>query len=175
MAELKKSHRHDDIIHKPHPVSSRHAAMTNRDRAAQFSPFAALTGYEEVIVEASRQTSPRIELEESEQQILDRKLQYLYDHIREQPEVEITYFEPDTLKDGGAYLTVKGHLKKIDVYNKRLVFTTGKKIPIREIIHIFFADDGFEDVKCSNVLGTQNRKDASGGSYSHIYATVFFG
>ncbi len=137
MAEFKESHRYDDIIHKPHPVSSRHAAMTNRDRAAQFSPFAALTGYEEVITEASRQTSPRIELEESEQQILDRKLQDLRERISEQPEVEITYFEPDTRKEGGTYLTVKGHLKKIDVYNKCLVFTAGQEIPMREIIHIF--------------------------------------
>ncbi len=137
MTELKESHRYDDIIHKPHPVSSRHAAMTNRDRAAQFSPFAALTGYEEVIAEASRQTSPRIELEESEQQILDRKLQDLRERISEQPEVEITYFEPDTRKDGGAYLTVKGHLKKIDAYNKCVVFTAGQEIPMGEIIHIF--------------------------------------
>ena len=139
MAEFKESHRYDDIIHKPHPVSSRHAAMTNRDRAAQFSPFAALTGYEEVITEASRQTSPRIELEESEQQILDRKLQDLRERISEQPEVEITYFEPDTRKEGGTYLTVKGHLKKIDVYNKCLVFTAGQEIPMGEIIHIFFS------------------------------------
>ena len=137
MTEFKESHQYDDIIHKPHPVSSRHAAMTNRDRAAQFSPFAALTGYEEVITEASRQTSPRIELEESEQQILDRKLQDLRERISEQPEVEITYFEPDTRKEGGAYLTVKGHLKKIDMYNKCLIFTAGQEIPMREIIHIF--------------------------------------
>ena len=138
MAELKETHRYDDIIQRHHPVSARHAPMSNADRAAQFSPFAALTGYEEVITEVARQTTPRIELEESEQQLLDWKFQYLQDKSAEQPEVVVTYFEPDMVKDGGAYLTVKGRVKKVDAYNKCIVFTTGQQVPMREIIHIFF-------------------------------------
>lgn len=138
MAELKESHRYDDIIHKPHPVSFRHAAMTNRDRAVQFAPFAALTGYEEVIAEAARQTEPRIELEESELQLLNRKLQYLRDHIREQLEAEFVYFEPDARKDGGAYQTVRACVKKIDTYKNCVRLVSGQEIPIKEIVHIIF-------------------------------------
>lgn len=138
MAELKESHQYDDIIHKAHPVSSRHAAMTNRDRAVQFAPFAALTGYEEVIKEAARQTTPRIELEESELQLLNRKLQYLQEHIREQPEAEFVYFEPDARKDGGAYRTVRERVKKIDTYESCVRLISGLEIPLREIVQIVF-------------------------------------
>ena len=138
MAELKETHRYDDIIHRHHPVSARHASMTNSDRAAQFSPFAALTGYEEVIAEAARQTASRIELEESELQLLDRKIRHLQQRIAEHPEVEITYFEPDAVKEGGAYRTVKGAVKKIDTYARCIILTTQQVIPMEEIISLLF-------------------------------------
>ena len=138
MKQLQETHRYDDIIEEKHPVSSRHAAMTNRDRAVQFAPFAALTGYDEVIREASRLTVPRIELEENELQLLERKLQYLYNRIDEQPEVEITYFEPDAHKSGGAYRTVRARVKKIDLYQSCMLLVGGQKIPMREIIRILF-------------------------------------
>ena len=137
MAELKETHRYDDIIHRRRPVSVRHAPMTNSNRAAQFSPFAALTGYEEVIAEAARQTTSRIELEESELQLLDRKLQYLREKIPERPEITVTYFEPDTRKTGGAYRTVRGYVKKIDTYNRCIILTTQQRIPVEEILRIF--------------------------------------
>lgn len=138
MAELKKTHRYDDIIHLPHPISTRHAPMSNGDRAAQFSPFAALTGYEEVIAETARQTSPRIELEESEQLMLNAQYQYLQMNIKEQPVVYITYFEEDRFKEGGSYKTIKACIKKIDAHNKQVLITTGQIIPMRDIIHLFF-------------------------------------
>ena len=136
MKQLQETHRYDDIIEKKHPVSSRHAAMTNRDRAVQFAPFAALTGYDEVIKEASRLTTPRIELEESERQLLDQKLQYLYNRVDEQPEVEITYFEPDAHKSGGTYRTVRACVKKIDLYRSCVLLVGGQRIPMGEIIRI---------------------------------------
>ena len=136
MKQLQETHRYDDIIEKKHPVSSRHAAMTNRDRAVQFAPFAAQTGYDEVIKEASRLTTPRIELEESERQLLDQKLQYLYNRVDEQPEVEITYFEPDAHKSGGTYRTVQACVKKIDLYRSCVLLVGGQRIPMGEIIRI---------------------------------------
>ena len=136
---MEESKKYADIIHMPHPVSSRHAGMTNSDRAAQFAPFAALTGYEEEIAETARLTTPRIELTESQQQVLDRKYQYLRSHIREQPTVTVTYFQPDLLKEGGGFLTVTGQVKKIDEYQKILQFTNGEKIQLEEIICLVFS------------------------------------
>lgn len=138
MAVPKNTHRYDDIIHLPHPVSARHAPMSNGDRAAQFSPFAALTGYEEIISETARQTTPRIELEESELQMLNAQYQYLQMNIKEQPVVHITYFEEDRFKEGGSYQTIKACIKKIDAHNKQVVLTSGQSIPMGDIIHLFF-------------------------------------
>lgn len=135
---MTESNKYADIIHMPHPVSSRHAAMTNLDRAAQFAPFAALTGYEEEIAETARLTTPRIELTESQQQVLDRKYQYLQAHIREQPTVTVTYFQPDLLKAGGSYRTISSQVKKIDAYQKILQFTNGEKILLEEIVCLVF-------------------------------------
>ena len=138
MTELIATHRYDDIIHQQHPVSSRHAAMTKRDRAAQFAPFAALTGYEQVIAETARRTESRIELEENEIQALDWKLRYLQERIREQPEAEIVYFEPDAYKEGGCYRTAIGYIRKIDMYQNNVLLVSGQEIPIKEIVQINF-------------------------------------
>ena len=118
---------YSDIIDHPHHVSRTHLQMSMHDRAAQFSPFAALTGFDAAVEEEARVTDKRMELEE---------LRILSEHIEEQPEVSITYFVPDERKDGGGYVTKTGALKKIDEYVHVLIMTDGVKIPIREIIEV---------------------------------------
>lgn len=125
---------YDDIIHLPHPVSARHPQMPLADRAAQFSPFAALTGHEAAIRETARLTDSPVELEESGMEQLDRQLQLIRDALARQPEVEVTYFRPDERKSGGAYATVRGRVKKIEEYAGRLVFADGTAIPLENIL-----------------------------------------
>ena len=127
---------YSDIIDHPHHVSRARPQMSMHDRAAQFSPFAALTGFDAAVSEEARVTDRRIELEEDELQHLNEKLRILSEHIEEQPEVSITYFVPDERKDGGAYVTKTGVLKKIDEYVHVLIMTGGVRIPIREIIEV---------------------------------------
>ena len=127
---------YEDIIHLPHPVSVRHGAMSNADRAAQFAPFAALTGYEEEIAETARLTTSRIELTESEQQMLNEVYWDLQTHILEHPRATVTYFAPDAKKAGGAYITVTAPVKRIDEYTQSITFTTGETIPISHILAI---------------------------------------
>lgn len=97
-------HRYDDMLHLPHPTSQKHPRMPISDRAAQFSPFAALTGHEAAVKETARLTDQKIELDESKKAILDAKLQMIVEQIKSQPIVTITYFVPDEKKAGGAYL-----------------------------------------------------------------------
>lgn len=125
-----------DIIGLPHHVSEKHPQMALRDRAAQFSPFAALTGYEAALKETARLTSSRITLSEDEQAALDERLQIAASQSAQGAELSITYFVPDKVKDGGAYITVTGTLKRIDEYNCILQLSDGIKIPIEEILHI---------------------------------------
>lgn len=125
---------YDDIILLPHPVSARHPQMPLADRAAQFSPFAALTGHEAAIRETARLTDSLVELEESGMEQLDRQLQLIRDALARQPEVEVTYFRPDERKSGGAYATVRGRVKKIEEYEGRLVFADGTAIPLENIL-----------------------------------------
>ncbi|MCI8801562.1 MAG: YolD-like family protein [Lachnospiraceae bacterium] len=127
---------YEDIIYLPHHVSTTHLHMPIADRAAQFSAFAALTGYEEVIREAGRVTGERIELDEDARMLLDEKLQTLQERMAEQPEAVITYFSPDGKKTGGAYVTVRGRVKKIDAYERMLVMTDGTRIAVEEIVQI---------------------------------------
>ena len=129
---------YSDIIDHPHHVSRTRPQMSMHDRTAQFSPFAALTGFDAAMSEEARVTDGRIELEEDELQHLNEKLRFLSEHIEEQPEVSITYFVPDERKDGGAYMTKTGALKKIDEYEHVLIMTDGVRIPIREIIEVSF-------------------------------------
>ena len=130
------SKKYDDIIHLPHHVSKSRPKMAALDRAAQFSPFSALSGYEAAIKEAARLTSERAELDESMKDILSDKLQVIAEKMKEEPEIAITYFKPDTKKKGGSYLTARGFVKKIDEYNRVVVMTDGKIIPIDEIFGI---------------------------------------
>ena len=127
---------YDDIINLPHHVSATHPHMTAIDRAAQFSPFAALTGYDSAIKETARLTDERVELDEYTKDALSDRLQIIADRIKEHPEIAITYFQPDAKKNGGAYVTAIGTAKKIDEYERVVVMTDGTAIPIDEIISI---------------------------------------
>jgi hypothetical protein len=110
--------------------------MSNFDRAAQFSPFAALTGYDAVIAETGRLTDTQIELDEGGKALLDEKLQTIREHLEENPAVALAVFCPDSRKTGGAYETVAGHVKKIDPVARVLVLTDGTVIPIDRIYGI---------------------------------------
>jgi hypothetical protein len=110
--------------------------MAAIDRAAQFSPFAALTGYDSAIKETARLTDKRLELDEYGKYALNDKLQIIADHIKEHPEIAITYFRPDTKKNGGVYVTATGTAKKIDEYERIVVMTDGTAIPMDDIISI---------------------------------------
>ena len=127
---------YDDIINLPHHQSKNHPHMSLYDRAAQFAPFAALTGYDDAVKEARRLTDSKPELEENQLEELDQKLADLMTRIEEHPEVTITYFEPDDRKEGGAYVTCVGKIKKIDSYMRQLIFEDGKEINFDNVIDI---------------------------------------
>ena len=110
--------------------------MSLYNRAAQFAPFAALTGYEEAIIETARLTAPKVDMMEDNQQLLDRKLALLSYSLREQPTVSITYFQPDKKKSGGQYLTVTGVIKSIRDSERVILMADGKRVSIDTIINI---------------------------------------
>ena len=168
MAERRFTDKYDDIIHLQRPVSGKHPPMSMADRAAQFSPFAALTGHGEAVKETARLTGTRVELDEYETEILRGKLQYLSNCVEswnaagrladERPAVAITYFVPDLLKEGGEYVTVSGPVKKIDPYLRQIVLmncggtlldgagadpTAATAIPVDEIVRV--ESEIFED------------------------------
>lgn len=127
--------KYDDILDLPRPKSA-HEPMPMSDRAAQFSPFAALTGYEDAIDETARLTDARVELGESAVEELERKLTDLAARISERPEISVTYFVPDGRKSGGAYVTRTGTLKRIDELGRELVFADGARIAVGDIISV---------------------------------------
>jgi hypothetical protein len=127
---------YDDILLLPHHVSEKHPPMSRLDRAAQFSPFAALTGYEAAVKETARLTDRRIELDEGEKEAIDQRLMLLQERLPEPTEVTITYFVPDKKKTGGAYVSVSGTVKKIDDYERMVILRDGTNIPIDDILHI---------------------------------------
>ena len=133
---MKSKSLYCDIINLPHHVSKTRPQMSMLDRAAQFSPFAALTGYDAAIKETGRLTNEKIEMDEDRKAALDMKQAYLIEMLDEQPEISITYFLPDTKKLGGAYVTVTGNLKRFDEYERLLILTDGKKIPMDDIADI---------------------------------------
>ena len=134
MAETKDVY--EDIINLPHHVSERHPQMPMAERAAQFSPFAALTGFGAVIRETERQTDQMREMTENEREELDYKLGILCNFPGEKPCVAITYFVPDEKKEGGAYRTVRGQLKKIDSYKREIIMKDGSHIPIDCVLEL---------------------------------------
>ena len=129
---------YEDIINFKRPISKKHGKMPIEDRAAQFAPFAALTGFGAIIKETARLTDKKIELEESEKEILDEKIKILKSKINEKPIITITFFEKDLLKDGGKYIKLTGSLKKIDEYAQEIVMVDNSKINIQDISEIEF-------------------------------------
>ncbi len=125
-----------DIINMPRHVSTKRPRMSNLDRAAQFAPFAALTGHEEAVSETARMTDSRLELGEHEKQALDQKLRIIVERLEDFPQVTIRYFIPDSKKVGGKYVKVSGSVKKVDEYEGVLTMNNDIKIPIEEIIEI---------------------------------------
>ncbi len=130
------SGNYDNIINLPHHVSPTRTPMPMEDRAAQFSPFAALTGYDDAVRETARLTGRRIELDEYEKAAVNEKLLYLSRHIRKLPRACITYFVPDEKKSGGRYETKSGRVKKLDEYNGQILMEDQTLIPVKEVLEI---------------------------------------
>ena len=130
---------YDAIINLPHHVSKKHPQMSMADRAAQFSPFAALTGYEDAVKEEGRLTDQKIELDEEALRILDEKLNFLKEKINDKPSVTLTFFELDDNKEGGTYVEETGVIKKIDEFAHLFIMQNGRKIPIENIKNIEWA------------------------------------
>ena len=124
---------YDDILHLPHHVSASHPPMPRSDRAAQFAPFRALSGYEDDVAETARLTDQRIELDESRREALDARLRLLELQLPDLPPVAITAFRADECKEGGAYITVTGSVKKLDPVRRVLVMADGRRIAFDDI------------------------------------------
>ena len=128
--------KYDEIMGLPHHVSKTRPQMPMSDRAAQFAPFAALTGYDSAIKETGRLTAERIELDEGALTALNMRYQLLMDALDEEPEVEITYFKPDERKAGGEYVTATGAVIKVDDFERLITMQDGMKIPMDDILSI---------------------------------------
>ena len=126
----------EDIINLPHHISPTRQQMPMSDRAAQFSPFAALTGYDAAIKETGRLTDTKIELDDEELHNLNLKFQLLVEFLEDAPEVAITYFKADERKVGGAYLEATGIVKKLDDFERRITMQDGTKIPMDDVLSI---------------------------------------
>lgn len=133
---FQNSHKYEDIIHLPHHVSTKHPQMDCIDRAAQFSPFAALTGYEAALEETGRLTEERIELDEDVKAELDRSFQRIRKQLSEKPLVSLTYFKPDERKEGGAYVTLTGRVKKMDENARKIVFEDETVVWMEDVVWI---------------------------------------
>ena len=127
---------YDDIINLPHHVSKNHPRMSMVQRAAQFAPFAALVGHEAMIAETARVTDAEIDLGEETIQMLNQKMSYLKERLKEHPAVTITYFLPDPKKSGGEYLTTSGIIKKIDDFEHTIVMENGTIIPLHATLDL---------------------------------------
>lgn len=128
------NHRYDDLLNLPHPVSQTHPRMSAHDRAAQFSPFAALTGHNAAMEETARLTDQKLEPGEQQLEELNANLQAIQAHIREKPAVQITYFVPDARKSGGEYQTIHGRVRHIDEGTQTLFLTDDSRIPLNNIL-----------------------------------------
>lgn len=136
MSEPDNPDRYDDMLNLPHHVSTVHPHRSIADRAAQFSPFAALTGYEAAIEETARITDKKFELDESRKSELNDTLQTLREHLSERRRVKIVYFRPDKNKEGGSYNTVTGIVHKIDMIEHTVNFENGIRVPAEDIFDI---------------------------------------
>ncbi len=141
---VNKNSPYQDIINLPHPISANHEPMTIYNRAAQFSPFAALTGFEGVIKETARLTDHKVELDEAEKEMLDKKLRIIKEQSRsietqaaeakDRDRIAVTYFKPDERKEGGVYVTEDGIVKKIDPNEQVMIMSNGSRIPLEDIV-----------------------------------------
>lgn len=127
---------YDDLLMLPHHVSPTHPQMTMQERAAQFSPFAALTGYSDVIKETARLTDEWADPDEDSREELDRRLAFLREHLSERLPVAITCFLPDDKKEGGSYRTFSGTIRKIDAYGHKLILEDGTVLPMEQTVWI---------------------------------------
>ena len=128
--------QYEDMLRLSRPISAGRKRMSMIDRAAQFSPFAALVGYDDVIEETARLTESHISLDESQQELLDRKQQYLIPFLPQMPEITVTYFLPDQQKAGGQYITITGQLKAILPHAKNLILADGTVLSTQDIIEL---------------------------------------
>ena len=127
---------YDDIISLPHHESAKHPKMPALDRAAQFMPFAALTGHNAAVMETERLTDSRMELDEMKKEELNEHLQFIKEQLLQKPQISITYFLPDTQKNGGAYLTITGTVRKIEQTRHQVIMENGTVIPMDDIFEI---------------------------------------
>ncbi len=130
------SWKYEDIVNLPRPQPRGRAPMSRHDRAAQFSPFAALTGYEETIEETARLTEAPVELDSGSMGEVDDALRAIQESIHNQPEVTVHYFCPDSRKQGGSYLRLRGCVRKLDPVTQQMLFTDGQVLPFSRIIRI---------------------------------------
>lgn len=137
--------KYENIINLPHKQSTKRPHMSLLDRAAQFAPFAALTGYDDAVKETARLTDEKIELSEENLNVLNMKYQILVDRLDEGHEIDFTYFIPDENKDGGAYIEKRGIIKKIDGYERLITLYDGTKIPMDDVLTI--DGDIFENIE----------------------------
>ena len=133
---MRTSNKDDEILSLPHHISKTRPQMPMSDRAAQFAPFAALTGYDAAIKETGRLTDERIDLDEEALTALDMKYQLLMDAFDDAPEVTITYFQPDERKAGGRYVSATGAVKKVDDFERRITMRDGTRIPMDDVLSI---------------------------------------
>ena len=136
MQDNHNDHRYDDMLNLPHHVSPTHPQMSALARAAQFSPFAALTGYDDAVKETARLTDAKQELDEDEKACISERLNILQEHIAAHPTVTITYFQPDKKKDGGAYVSTTAPVKKIDQIENIIKMMNGELIPLSDILSV---------------------------------------
>ena len=132
--------KYDDIINLPHYEPKYHPRMSKYKRSAQFAPFAALVGYDEQVQECSRLTDKRLEIDDELKEKINYKLNKINELIKNNPEVEITYFIPDVKKDGGKYIVEKGNVKRIDYINRFIKLTDNKKIVLDDVVAITIND-----------------------------------
>ena len=142
--KTKAEEQYADIINLPHHELTTRQRMPLINRAASFSPFAALTGYDETVKETARLTDAKVELDEGTKEVLNDKLRLAVDQAEMHPEVSITYFLPDKKKAGGAYITTKAVIKRMDEYDRVVVLTDKSTIPIDDIAEI--EGDIFKDL-----------------------------
>lgn len=131
-----RTHKYDDIIHLPRPVSARHARMSMLDRGAQFAPFAALVGYESVLEESARLTDAERFLEEDSKEQLNRRLRYIADHLDTVGDVTFLCYIPDGKKSGGSYQSFTGTVKKIDLFRRTIWLGSGREVDMDSVCSV---------------------------------------